>query len=522
VAAAFWLRQQFDDAVGDDESVRRRRLREIIDRCTAADQRLDAEADAFDRLQAMERDVEQLTQWLGAQRGELAGRLPAAQATLDQLRGRYAGSALIQVDGNVSEAAARIAFAGVELDRAAAALAGVLPPGTLPPATQPAGGSPTGEATADELAAEALPAGEAELGALAGGVTSGGAGPGVSVGDRATARPDRARTVAALACRGAQQALGQAVTLLEALTRAEAELAAALATADELVVEARAEAASGRAALAADGSLGEVDRVRLTAAVGKVEQVADDVQAGLAANRPDPLLALRRIEAAVAELGQAMGGTRDASAAFRQARALLEQAMAGARTSIDGTGDFITTRRGAVGSAARTRLAAAKRQLDQAVALSAEEPAAALAAAQQAQRLADEAMTVARIDVERWTVPGEGAPGVPGGYAGSLVLGRPTAGAGGFGGAVLGGILLGSVLARGQARMGGALPGGPLGLVSGASTDPPAAVGPPSSQDRPPLAESAPDARTPGETPGEPGRFGGPSTWARHFDRRRG
>ena len=54
VAEAFRLRMSLDEEPGVDEPTRRARLSEIIERCTAADQRLDAESEDFDRLRDLE------------------------------------------------------------------------------------------------------------------------------------------------------------------------------------------------------------------------------------------------------------------------------------------------------------------------------------------------------------------------------------------------------------------------------------------------------------------------------------
>lgn len=121
-----------------------------------------------------------------------------------------------------------------------------------------------------------------------------------------------------------------------------------------------------------------------------------------------------------------------AEARAQQAAAVLDQALLAARSGIAAAGDFITTRRGAVGSEARTRLAEAQRHLDLAVGQAADDPTAALREAQYADSLAQEALRLARPDVSGWSSPHELSPRGGAGPAGVDLAGL-----------VLGGILFG-------------------------------------------------------------------------------
>ena len=82
--------------------------------------------------------------------------------------------------------------------------------------------------------------------------------------------------------------------------------------------------------------------------------------------------------------------------------------------------DFITTRRGAIGAEARTRLAEAQRHLQLA---GGDDPVAALREAQQADAMAQQALRAARSDVDRWQGGSSGGAGGLGVDLGSLVLG---------------------------------------------------------------------------------------------------
>lgn len=419
LAVAFRIRHQLDDEIPEDEATRRRLLREIVDRCTAVDRRLDAEADAFEKLRAMQANAEELARSLTARAGQLRAGLPAAEATLTRLADRYTDGALTPVAGNVTEAGTRLDFADQQLAAASVDL---------------------------------------------------------TAGDRGKA---------ALSLRGAEQATGQAGTLLAALDKAATELDAAGQHVTGLLDEVQAEVAAGKAAMQAAGDTGGADRMNLAAAVARADQVTGDVRTQLAGPKTDPLGMLRRLEAAASGLAEAMGGVRDAANRTEQARRQLAQTLHAARAAVDSATDYLTTRRGAVGSTARARLSEAHTQLDRAE--SDTDPVAALAAAERAHDLAAQAVDSARDDIERWSFP-SAYGGQPGG--GRVIIGGPggfgTAAVGGMGGAVLGGILLENMLGGGG--------GFRLGLTGEASRPGDAA------------ASVAPPVQ---------GRFGGPSTWAR-------
>jgi hypothetical protein len=230
--------------------------------------------------------------------------------------------------------------------------------------------------------------------------------------------------------RAAEDAVAQAATLLDAIGRlgtelaaAEGRIAAARGETDKDLAEARAMAAGG-------------DRSGLAAQIARAETALAAADAALQGPRTDPLAALRQIEEADAALEQALQAARDAQAQTRRAAAALDQALATARATIAATNDFITTRRGAVGPDARTRLAEAQRHLDAAVALGGSDPVAALREAQQAGSLASRALSSAQADVSSWSNP-YGGDFIPGGFAG---------GSRGGGGVDLGSMILGGIL----------------------------------------------------------------------------
>jgi hypothetical protein len=389
VAEAFRLRMTLDEEPNLDEPTRRDRLAAIIDRCTAADQRLDAESEDFDRLRDLEGRAAEVADEVDRRRASLEAAAPAAAAALQDLQSRYAGGSVTAVSANVDQSRERLAFAAAALARARAALASAGTPGHPAPAA--AGAS------------ERVPGGSP--------------------------------AEAALAVRAAEQAVDQAEQLIAAIHRAATDLKAARAAADALMAEIGTEIAAGRSVLAGSGAA-----PGLGVAVADAERVLAEMRTDLAAARPDPASAVARLQAADANLDQALAEARDATERAARARSLLAQTLPVARAQVAAASDFITTRRGAVDAGARASLSEAQRHLALAERLAGTDPVAALAAAQQAQSLAASANESARSDVANWG--GHGGRGFD---------------AGSFAGAVLGGILAGQ--GRGG-RWGGGYGGG--------------------------------------------------------------
>ncbi|HWR86622.1 MAG TPA: TPM domain-containing protein, partial [Rhodoglobus sp.] len=118
VSEAFALRAQLDDADPQTAPDRRAATARIVELCEAADAELDAQADAFEQLRDLERTAPQAIEALVPRIGELRARLPQEEQRLADLHRRFAPGAMAPVDGNVTEAAARLAAAEHELDEA--------------------------------------------------------------------------------------------------------------------------------------------------------------------------------------------------------------------------------------------------------------------------------------------------------------------------------------------------------------------------------------------------------------------
>lgn len=248
---------------------------------------------------------------------------------------------------------------------------------------------------------------------------------------------------AAVAVRAAEEALHQARVLLEAIGKAATALDDARVKVDAALADTRGDLAQARA-LAEQG-----DHPELAGPIAAVEAALDTAQRETAAEKPDPIATLQRIEAAHAQLDTALTGVRDREQQAQRAAASLQQAIQSAQAQISATSDYIAARRGGVGTEARTRLAEAQRNLDYALSISRTDPTTALAYAQQANALAAQAAQIAQHDVDQFASWG-GGPGGGGMFGG-----------GGLGGAVLGGIIIDSILRGGH--HGGGWGGGGFG-----------------------------------------------------------
>ncbi len=380
----FTLQQQLDDDAGSGgkealaEPTKRAMLGDIIRACRSADERLDAQVAAFDKLRDLEATTPEYLAGLGTRLDAVTARVPQVDAALAALRARYAASALEGVAGNHDQAQQLLGVAATELQAARDQLAKAVP-------------TPT--------------------------------------------EPNAGRSAAVVSGRAAEDAITQAETLLDGVGRLEGELVAAA----DKIVAARAETeqdlAEARTLPASDD---------LAGLVARAESALVSATQAQQATPPDPLTALRLIDEADDALDRGLAQARDAAARTKRATAALEQTLLTARSAVAAANDFITTRRGAVGSEARTRLAEAQRHL--AVAQGGGDPTVAIGEAQAADAMAQQALQLAQNDVSRWSGPSGGGYGGGnlGVELGSLVLGGILNGAisggrGGYGGGGFGG-----------------------------------------------------------------------------------
>jgi hypothetical protein len=382
LAAAFKLRQLLDDDIPETEPVKRSMLTEISGRCVAANQLLDEQSEAFDRLQDLEARVPEVLSEVSSHVSQQDSRSAHSRQTLSQLAARYTPAAVAAVATSPDEAGERLEFARGQVADARTALAG------------------------------------------------------------------ESRGQSAVHLQAAESAADQAEALLNGIEHTEAELTQASSALPTALREIDADIAEGNALLAGQPD----DRA---AAVARAQVAASAVRGQLAAGAPfDTLAALRSLEEAGAALDHALASARQERERRERARAVLDQAMLVARSSVTAAEDFITTRRGGVGAAARTRLAEAQRHFQQAIAYGSSDPEAALTEAQNADVLGQQARALAEQDVAEFSYEQHEPEVTTGGFGG------------GFGGAILGGILINSMFG---ARRGGIGLGG-LGGMRGPGT----------------------------------------------------
>ena len=315
--AAFKLRQLLDDGTPDAPADRERMLTEIVQRCEAAHELVEAQTARFRELRDLERRAPEVLAEQQQRVTAALDALPAAEATVEELRHEARGSTQA-VHGNVAEARKRIEIA----ERAAVDGLAALERGDSGSAARAA------KASQDALA---------QAGTLIGAIEHEAAALAEARTELPTAA-ERARTdleLAGTAVRGFAES-GQADELAIAASRLEAADAAASGTPRDLVLAYRLarEAESAAEAVVAAVREGEERRARELAAVDAAIRSAE-----LAADRAEEFIGTRRhgigrrartaLSEADASLEQARGlRDVDAAAALGEARRAGELANA--------------------------------------------------------------------------------------------------------------------------------------------------------------------------------------------------
>ncbi|WP_309067244.1 TPM domain-containing protein [Microbacterium sp.] len=261
---------------------------------------------------------------------------------------------------------------------------------------------------------------------------------------------------AAVAIRGAEQAVAQAAELEKAVADLGATLAAAEQQAGALIADLEQDLARAHT-LPATGDV--------AAAIAATEQAVAQARQNLSGSARSPQALLDALQRANAQIDGVVGNAQ-------RAQQLLSQTLLQARSHVTGAEEYISARRGAVGAGARTRLAEAGAELVRAESLQTGDPAQALQRAQRALQLATEAGRLAQADVQsaEW---GGGMGGLGDGMGGMLGGGRGSGGmVDGLVGGLIGG-LISSGLSGGSSRSGtsgwggGGLGGGMGGMLGG-------------------------------------------------------
>ncbi len=243
-------------------------------------------------------------------------------------------------------------------------------------------------------------------------------------------------SLAAVAVRAAEESLHQTKVLIDAITKVSGSLDEARNSLEAAVVDTAQDLAQAKAIIQSGA------HPELAGPVAGVEAALSQVKAEIQGGKIDPIATLERVETAHQALDQSLSGIRDQQEQARRAQASLQQTIMSAQAQISATSDYITARRGGVGTEARTRLAEAQRNLDYALSISRNDPVTALTYAQQAHALAAQAAQLAQGDVDSFGYADQGY-----GRGGGMFGGG---GGGGLGGAILGGILINSILNGGS------------------------------------------------------------------------
>lgn len=121
-AKAFTIRQQLDDAIPETPDQQRAMLIELIATAGKADRELDAQVTDFDAMRDLLIDAPARLDALTRDIVELTARMPGSEAELVRLDSTYPPSVVAPIHDNVRMALERIAFAQTNIDSARAAL----------------------------------------------------------------------------------------------------------------------------------------------------------------------------------------------------------------------------------------------------------------------------------------------------------------------------------------------------------------------------------------------------------------
>lgn len=231
---------------------------------------------------------------------------------------------------------------------------------------------------------------------------------------------------AAFAIRTAEQSVAQAAQLANAISALGSDLATIETQAQALVTELQGDVATAQQLPDTSGTI--------AAAASATMQQLQLAQADLTGSARSPQRAFEALTAANAQIDAAIAQGRESVERARRAQQMLEQTLAQAGSEIRTAREFIETRRGTVGSTARTRLSQAEASLTQALSLREASPEAALTEATRALDLARQAIASASSDVSSYNAQNDGGWG-------SGPFGGSGSGGSGIGGDILGGII---------------------------------------------------------------------------------
>lgn len=227
--------------------------------------------------------------------------------------------------------------------------------------------------------------------------------------------------------RGGESALQQANKMLDAVDSAASDINRAVATLPSAIedIQRGINQASEQLAQGGLSKAGELSAAR--------DAAVKAVSAAQSNGAADPLGAFTQLTQADAELDRLLAGVAEEREAAERLQRSYEQALATAQSRVRSVSDYIDTRRGSIGSEARTRLNEAVRQLEAADKVRKTDVNEAIKRANGASLLAAQAQQLANADVQA----GQRA------YQSSYRGGQSDMGA------MVGGIILGNILTGG-------------------------------------------------------------------------
>ncbi|WP_372967314.1 TPM domain-containing protein [Microbacterium sp.] len=237
---------------------------------------------------------------------------------------------------------------------------------------------------------------------------------------------------AAFAIRTAEQSVAQAGQLVQAITALGSELVAIESQAQALIAELQADVAAAQQLPDESGTIAPV--------AAATAQQLQQAQASLTGSARSPRRVLDALTAANTQIDAAIAQGTQAVERARRVQQMLEQTLAQAESEIRAAREYIETRRGTVGSTARTRLSQAESTLTQALGLRSSQPEAALTEAGRALELVRQATSSAQADVAAMNPSRYESDGWGGG-GGIFGGGGSSGGGSGLGGDILGGII---------------------------------------------------------------------------------
>lgn len=369
LAQAFTVRQTLDDRVPETPLQRRDLLTRVIVAAGRADRELEAQTASFEDLRNLLINAPERLDGLTRDAVALRTRMESSALTLDHLHRQYAESALSSVAGNVTEARDRVAF---------------------------------GESN-------------------------------IAAGRELLNRPAGDQMGLVDAIHAAENALGQATILLDAVDTASSDINRAIAGLPAGIADIQRGIDAAAVQLNQSGTPHAAELAG--ARDGAVAAVADASAHG----DTDPLGVFARLTVADAALDQVLERVDQERREAEQQARILEQALFTASSRVKAVSDFVDTRRGSIGPEARTRLAEATRQLEAAQAKKSANPGEAIAHANGASSLAAQAQALANEDVRasqqhfyRGGGPGSGGADL-GSVLGGIIIGNVLRGGGGWG-----------------------------------------------------------------------------------------